>query len=48
MSEWVISGQAFLRRRAPMSALIQKRTNYCDAAIVHFVPQADNGHQRHR
>src|SRR5271169_7125067 len=26
------------RRRYPMSALVQKRTNYCDAAIVRFVP----------
>ena len=24
-----------------MSALVQKRTNYCDAAIVRYVPEAD-------
>ena len=40
----VISDRAIQHLRRPMSALLQKRTNHCDAAIVRFVPIADIKH----
>ena len=29
-----------------MSALVRKQTNYCNAAIVHFVPKATDAPQQ--
>jgi hypothetical protein len=38
---WVISGQTVAGQNPRLSALVQKRTNCCSAAIVRFVPIGD-------
>src|SRR5271169_2286490 len=42
----VISGQTVASQNPTLSAMIQKRTNYCDAAIVRFVPIAADAPQQ--
>src|SRR5271169_4752426 len=46
MSLRVISGQTVATQNPTLSALVQKRTNYCYAAIVRFVPKATDALQQ--
>jgi hypothetical protein len=38
---WVKSGQTVAGQIPPLSAIVRKRTKYCGAANVRFVPEAD-------
>jgi hypothetical protein len=38
---WVKSGQTVAGQIPPLSAIVRKRTKYCGAANVRFVPKAD-------